>query len=267
MKNNLVTTLTKNRNLIIQLTKRDILSKYKGSLLGIIWSILNPLFMLVIYTLVFGEIFQSKWGRSGTESTFVFGLILFTGMIVYNIFSEVLSRSTSIIQSNVNYVKKIIFPLEILSPILVLTALFNGLISLVILIIMSVCLGIHLSWSILLIPVVLLPLILLSTGLGWFLAAVSVFFKDANYIVTILLQVALFLSPVFYSVEIVPDYLRFIYNYNPLGILIEQMREIILWGELPNWNEWLSVTLVSLVILVAGYYFFRRLKGAFADVI
>ncbi|OKP77117.1 sugar ABC transporter permease [Paenibacillus helianthi] len=260
-------SIYKNKNLITQLTKRDILVKYRGSMLGMIWSILNPLIMLIIYTIVFGEIFKSKWGNTENESTFIFGLTLFTGMIVYNLFSEVLSRSATIIQSNVNYVKKIIFPLEILVVVLMLTALFNGLISLIVLIIMNIFLGQALSWTILLIPVVLFPIILLSMGLAWFLAALGVFFKDTNYIVTLILQIVLFLSPVFYSIENVPDYLKGIYNFNPLGIVIQQMREIVLWGEMPNWIQWANITSISLVIFVGGYYFFTKLKGAFADVI
>lgn len=104
-------------------------------------------------------------------------------------------------------------------------------------------------------------------GLAWFLAALGVFFKDTNYIVTLILQIVLFLSPVFYSIENVPDYLKGIYNFNPLGIVIQQMREIVLWGEIPDWIQWANITSISILIFVAGYYFFIKLKGAFADVI
>lgn len=254
------------RELIIEMTKRDIIARYKGSYLGILWSFVTPVLMLIIYTYVFSVIFKTKWSME-EQSYMSFGLTLFAGMIVYNIFSEVMIKSTTIIISNTNYVKKVIFPLEIYPAVIFLSSFIHALISVFTLLIFLLISGGSLSLYILLLPIVIIPLMLLSIGIGWIFSALGVFVRDLSYIINIIAQMLMFLSPVFYPVEVVPVEFRNLYYWNPLTTLIEQFRKILLWAEMPDWIQWFKVLGVSIIVYIIGYYIFRKCKGAFADVL
>jgi lipopolysaccharide transport system permease protein len=256
----------KHKDLIYQFVKRDLASKYKGSLLGTMWSFLVPFIMLTIYTFVFSVIFKAKWGK-GDENIFTFGLTLFAGFIVYTIFAEVVTRSTTIITNNPNYVKKVVFPLEIFPVVLLGVSMINASISVLILCAFYFIIHFTLHWTVIFVPIVLLPVVLLSLGFGWFFAATGVFVRDIGHVVGLAVQVLMFLSPVFYPISAVPSYFQPIYTLNPLGIVMEEMRRVVLSGEMPYWDNWTMVALISFIICIAGFSFFQRCKGAFADVV
>lgn len=258
--------ILRNWNLIKQFTGREITSRYRGSYLGILWSFITPVIMLTIYTLVFSGIFNAKWG-TGTGSKTEFALLLFCGIVTFNIFSETITRSSGLILGNVNYVKKVVFPLEILPVVVIGSALINGLIGLSILIIGLIVLLGTFHWTIIFVPIVLLPLILLSLGLSWFFASFGVYFRDIGHVLGVAVQALMFLSPVFYPISAIPKEFQFLYYINPISYVVEDMRRILVWGQLPN-MEWLAFGgILSIIIAVFGYAWFQKTRRGFADVL
>jgi lipopolysaccharide transport system permease protein len=264
----LVRSLWRNRQLIVQMTKREVVGRYQGSAFGLAWSFLNPVFMLVVYTFVFSEIFKIRWGgMGGDDSKTQFALVLFVGMIVLSLFSEVLNRAPGLILSNVNYVKKVVFPIEILPVITMCAALFHSLISLGVLLAAFALFNGYLHWTAIFIPLVLLPLVILTMGLAWMLASLGVFLRDVGPTIGIITTVLMFLSPVFYPVTAVPERFRPFIMANPLTFIIEQAREVLIWGQLPNWLGLGAYTLAAIVIAWAGYAWFQKTRKGFSDVL
>lgn len=264
----LARSLWRNRQLIGQMTRREVVGRYKGSAMGLAWSFFNPVFMLVVYTFVFSEIFKSRWGGAGgDDSKTQFAVVLFVGMIVLGLFSEVLNRAPTLILSNVNYVKKVVFPLELLPVIAMGAALFHSLISLGVLLVAFVLFNGYLHWTAVFTPLVLLPLVILTTGLAWMLASLGVFLRDVGQTVGIITTVLMFLSPVFYPVTAVPERFRPFIMANPLTFIIEQAREVLIWGHLPNLLGLGVYTLAATAIAWAGYAWFQRTRKGFADVL
>lgn len=260
--------LWRNRQLIIQMIKREVAGRYKGSVLGLAWSFFNPIFMLVVYTFVFSEIFKSRWGGvGGDDSKTQFALVLFAGMIVLSLFSEVLNRAPSLILGNVNYVKKVVFPLEILPVIAIGAALFHSLISLCVLLAAFVFFNGYMQWTAIFTPLVLLPLVILATGFAWMLASLGVFLRDVGQTIGIITTVLMFLSPVFYPVSAVPERFQSFILANPLTFIIEQAREVLIWGHLPNWLGMGAYTLAAILIAWLGYVWFQKTRKGFADVL
>src|SRR3989338_5763232 len=196
--NSLVVSLWRNRQLILQMTKREVVGRYKGSVMGLLWSFLNPVFMLVVYTLVFSGVFKARWGVGEDETKSQFAIVLFVGLIVHGLFAEVLNRAPNLILGNVNYVKKVVFPLDILPVISMGAAVFHSLISLLVLLVAFVIFNGYLHWTVIFIPLVLLPLVILTLGLAWILASLGVFLRDVGQTIGIVMTVMLFSSPVFY---------------------------------------------------------------------
>ena len=261
-------SLWRNRQLIAQMTKREVVGRYKGSAMGLAWSFFNPVFMLVVYTFVFSEIFKSRWGGvGGDESKTQFAVVLFVGMIVLGLFSEVLNRAPSLIISNVNYVKKVVFPIEILPVIAMGAALFHTLTSLVVLLVAFLLFNGYLHWTAVFTPFVLLPLVVLTVGLAWMLASLGVFLRDVGQTVVIITTVLMFLSPVFYPVAAVPERFRVFIMANPLTFIIEQAREVLIWGHMPNWLGLGAYTLAAIAVAWAGYAWFQKTRKGFADVV
>lgn len=261
-------SLWRNRELIVQMTKREVVGRYKGSAFGLAWSFFTPIFMLVVYTFVFSEIFKSRWGGvGGDESKTQFAVLLFVGMIVLSLFSEVLNRAPNLILSNVNYVKKVVFPLEILPVVAIGAALFHSLISFGALLVAFVLFNGYLQWTAIFTPLVLLPMVILTTGLAWILAALGVFLRDVGQTIGIVTTVLMFLSPVFYPVNAVPERFQAYIMANPLTFIIEQARDVLIWGHLPDWLGLGVYTLVSLIIALAGYGWFQKTRKGFADVL
>jgi lipopolysaccharide transport system permease protein len=263
----LAKSLWRNRQLIAQMTKREVVGRYKGSAVGLAWSFFNPVFMLVVYTFVFSEIFKSRWGGVQDDSKTQFAVVLFVGMIVLSLFSEVLNRAPGLIISNVNYVKKVIFPIEILPVIAMGAALFHSLVSLAVLLAAFALFNGFLHWTAIFTPFVLFPLVVLTLGLAWMLASLGVFLRDAGQFISIITTVLMFLSPVFYPVSAVPENARAVIMANPLTFIIEQAREVLIWGHLPDWNGLATYTLVAIGIAWAGYAWFQKTRKGFADVL
>ena len=264
----LAKSLWRNRQLIAQMTKREVVGRYQGSVFGLAWSFLNPVFMLVVYTFVFSEIFKSRWGGvGGDDSKTQFAVVLFVGMIVLSLFSEVLNRAPGLILSNVNYVKKVVFPIEILPVIAMGAALFHSLISLGVLLAAFALFNGYLHWTAVFTPLVLLPLVILTMGLAWMLASLGVFLRDVGQTIGIITTVLMFLSPVFYPVNAVPERFRPFIMANPLTFIIEQAREVLVWGHLPNWTGLCGYTLAATAIAWAGYAWFQKTRKGFADVL
>lgn len=257
----IMTGLWRQRYLLGQLVKRDVLLRYRGAYFGVLWIFLNPLIMLGIFTFVFGLIFQARWPVQ--EGGLPFALNLYCGLIAFNLFAETVSRSPGAVRGYPSYVKKIIFPVEILPVVPLGSALTHGLFNALLLAVALAWTG-HLNASGLLFPLLLLPLVLAGLGLAWFLAAWGVFIKDMSQIVPVFVQMLLFLSPVFYPSQAVPEMLRPFYTHNPLGSVIEALRAAI--AGLPvDWAAWGSALAVSLAVFVLGHAFFHHSRDEFAD--
>jgi lipopolysaccharide transport system permease protein len=249
------------------MTKREVAGRYKGSALGLAWSFFNPVLMLAVYTFVFSVVFKARWGLGGEESKTQFAVVLFVGMIVHGLFAEVLNRAPGLILANVNYVKKVVFPLEILPVISMGAALFHSLISLGVLLIAFVIFNGYLHWTAVFTPLVLLPLVILTLGLAWMLASLGAFLRDVGQTIGIVTTVMLFLAPVFYPVTALPEEYRPWLMANPLTFIIEQAREVLIWGRLPDWIGLGIYTLVATAVAWAGYAWFQKTRKGFADVL
>jgi lipopolysaccharide transport system permease protein len=260
-------SLLRNRQLIVQMTKREVVSRYKGSIMGMAWSCFNPVFMLTVYTFVFCVVFKARWGVGGEESKTQFGMVLFVGMIVHGLFAEVLNRAPSLILSNVNYVKKVVFPLDTLPVIAMGAALFHSFISLGVLLASIGLFNGYMPWTAVFIPLVLLPLVILTLGLAWMLSSLGVFLRDVGQTIGIITTVMMFLSPVFYPVTALPEEFRFYIMANPLTFIIEQSREVLIWERLPDWAGLGIYTLAATIVAWAGYAWFQKTRKGFADVL
>ena len=260
-------SLLRNRQLVWQLAKRDVIGRYRGSLLGLFWSLVNPLLMLAVYTFAFGVVFRAKWGAAEPASKLEFSMILFAGLIVFGIFSEFMNRSPGLVLANPNYVKKIVFPLEILPWVLLASSIFHALVSLVVLVVMLLVVQGFVPWTMVLLPVVLMPLIFLCLGLGWFLASWGVFVRDVGQIVGVITSALLFLSPLFFPTSALPEKIRPFLQLNPLSFPLEQAREVMLWGHTPNWGGLLLYGTACFVMMWLGFAWFQKTRQGFADVI
>jgi len=249
------------------MTKRDVIGRYKGSIMGVMWSFFNPLFLLMIYTFVFSVVFEARWGGGLPESKSQFAILLFVGMIVHTLFAETLNRAPGLILSNVSYVKKIVFPLEILPVVAIGAALFHVLISVLVLVVASILINGYLSWTIVFLPLVLLPLLVLTLGVAWALASLGVFLRDVAQPIGLVMTVLLFASPVFYPITALPEYIRPWLMLNPLTFVIEQTRAVLIYGKMPDWAGLAIYSLVSVVIGWVGYAWFQKTRKGFADVL
>ena len=259
-------SLWRNRELIFQMTRREVIGRYRGSAMGLLWSFLNPVFMLIVYTVVFSVIFKSRWGGNDDSRT-QFAVVLFAGMIVLNLFIEVTNRSPGLILANVNYVKKVIFPLEILPVIAMGAALFHSLVSIGVLLAAFAIFNGYLHWTAVFTPLVMLPLVVFTLGISWMLASLGVFLRDVGQTIGIITTVLMFLAPVFYPVSAVPAGLRPVIMLNPLTFIIEQAREVLIWGHLPDWTGLSIYMLAALATAWAGYTWFQKTRKGFADVL
>jgi lipopolysaccharide transport system permease protein len=256
----------RNRSLTQTLVHREVVGRYRGSFLGLFWSFFHPLFMLAVYTFVFSVVFQAKWGK-GSDSQVEFSLVLFSGLIVFNFFAECINRAPGLIVGRVNYVKKVVFPLEIWAWVSVGSALFHFGISLLVwLLFYLLAYGLP-SYLLLLLPFVFLPPIFLAVGLTWFLASLGVYLRDIAQITPILTTVLLFLSPIFYPIEAVPEQLRFLLGLNPLAPALAQVRGVLMWGDIPDFRIWLIYLMISILIAWLGFAWFQKSRKGFADVL
>ena len=234
--------------------------------MGVFWSFLTPVLMLAVYTFVFSVVFKARWS-SGSDSKTEFALVLFAGLLFFNIFTECFNRSSFLIVSNVNYVKKVIFPLEILPFVALCTAVFNFLIGFSAwLVFYGIFFGLP-SLNIFLFPLVMLPLMFLTLGVSWFLAALGVFLRDVGQIVAMISTVLTFLSPIFFPVSALPEKYRIIMQINPLTFIIEQAREVMIFGGTIDWSVFFMWLLSSMFLAWAGFSWFQKTRKGFADVL
>ncbi|WP_439899366.1 ABC transporter permease [Pseudomonas gingeri] len=248
------------------LVRRDIVGRYRGSLLGGAWSLVYPLFMLGIYSFVFGGVFKSHW-LAESRSVLDFSLVLFVGLMVFNLFSECIARSPGVVLAHTNYVKKIVFPLEVLSVVLLAAALFQFLVNLCVWLVFSTLFFQVPPLTSLLLPLVILPLLLLTLGVSWILASLGTYLRDIGHLVGVLVTALLFLSPIFYPVTALPERFQFLMYLNPLAQVIENTREVLIWGRLPDPGTWSLSLLVSGLVAWFGLVFFQKTRGGFADVL
>ena len=259
-------SLWQHRELLFALIRREIVGRYKGSLMGLLWSFFNPVLMLAVYTFVFSVVFKSRWA-GGSESKTEFALVLFAGLIVFNIFAECISRAPGLVLGNANYVKKVVFPLEVL-PLATLGASgFHFLVNLVVWLIFYLLFRGFPPATILLLPVTLLPMLLLTMGFSWLLASLGVYLRDVAQVVGVLVTVLMFMSPIFYPIQALPESFQPIMHMNPLGSIIEQARNVMIWNRGINWSTWnLQMTLAGLTCWL-GFAWFQKTRKGFADVI
>jgi len=263
-----VRSLWGNRFLLVDMTRREVMGRYRGSLLGLGWSLFNPLLMLVIYTFVFSEVFKARWNVPGaTNSKTEFATVLFTGMVIVGFFNEVLTKTPSLLTANVNFVKKVVFPLEVLPASSVLSAMFHALISGVVLAAALLVLNGSIPWTAAWVPVVLAPLVLFALGMAWFLASLGVYMRDLAQTVGIVATVVMFLTPVFYPAQAVPQPFRTLITLNPLTPAIESCRAVLIWGTMPDWPSLAGSAVAGVIAFTAGFAWFQRTKRGFADVL
>jgi lipopolysaccharide transport system permease protein len=255
------------RDLIQQMTRREVGQRYRGSYLGVLWSFITPLVMLLIYTFVFSVIFKARWRVEVETPPAEFALTLFAGLAAFNVFSEVVSRAPTLIVSVPNYVKKVVFPLEILPVVVLGSALVNSLISVGLLLVGALLFLGTVSATVLLLPLVYVPLIFLCLGLGWFLASLGVYIRDVGQGIGLTVQMLFFLSPVFFPPSAAPEFLRPVFYLNPLTVILTGFRETLLWGQVLDWLPWAVWTTLTALLAVAGYAWFIRTKKGFADVL
>ncbi|MBG84574.1 MAG: sugar ABC transporter permease [Phycisphaerae bacterium] len=261
------------RDLISRLGRREIEVRYRGSVLGLFWAIMQPLVLLAVYTFVFGMVFQAKAPRMGIEDAAAgmnmsnFALELFAGLIVFNLFSDCVGRAPSVLRSNITFVKKVVFPLEILPWSTMIMAIFNALVaSLVFAIFYAFVIGTP-PVTILLVPVIVLPVIIMVFGFSWILMSIGLYVQDTQQVVGLILTVTLFTCPIFYPLSVVPEPWQSWLYINPLTTVIEMLRSSVFMGTAPDYGIWLIYLGASLAIAWIGWIWFMATRRGFADAI
>jgi lipopolysaccharide transport system permease protein len=255
-----------NRALIAALIKREVIGRYQGSFMGILWSFFNPIVMLTIYTFVFTVVFKSRWTEA-SDSKGEFALILFAGLIVFNLFAECVTRSPLLIISNANYVKKVLFPLEVLPCVIVGASLFHALISLIVwLVVYCVAFGLPHA-TILYLPLVIAPLLLIILGISWLLASIGVYLRDVAHFIGLITSSLMFLAPIFYPATSLPEEYRWLLQLNPLTAAVENVRNVIFWGQQPDWQVLGIYSAIGVAVAYLGFAWFQKTRKGFADVL
>jgi lipopolysaccharide transport system permease protein len=269
--------------LLWQLGVRDIQSRYKGSVLGILWSFITPLLTVALYTFLFSYVFKSQWGEDmrsplarqmsqGQSTHSQYALVLFAGLIVHSFLADIMVRACWVITSQANLVKKVVFPLHVLPTVVVFSALFQWIISTgLLLLALVVSAGwnfeevIFVSWFSL--PLLMIPLVLVGLGVAWFLAGVGVFLRDLGQLMSWIVMALMFSAPILYPLANLPAAYREWFYLNPLTWVVETLRHVIYWGVWPRWDEWFIFLNASFFIAFAGSWVFGRMKKGFADVL
>lgn len=259
-------SLWRNRKLVKSLVQREVLGRYRGSIMGVLWSFITPILMLTVYTFVFSVIFKARWSSQSTSMT-EFGMVLFAGLIMFNIFAECIGKAPGLILANANYVKKVVFPLDILPWVSLGSALFHAVISLGVWLIAYIILFGAPHTTALLLPLVILPLIFIIMGLSWGLASLGVYLRDVSQFVGILITLVMFLSPIFYPASALPQEYRWLLAVNPLTSVVEGARDVLFWGIVPDLEFLGTYLLSSLVFAWLGFAWFQKTRKGFADVL
>lgn len=258
--------LWRNRALLAAMTRREIESRYRGSALGFLWSLATPLLTLVVYTFVFSVIFRVRWGAS-TAGHGEFALVAFAGLLLFTCFSDCVTRAPGLVLSQANMVKKVVFPVQILPAVILGGALFQLVIATAVLLAIAAILGFTPGITAIAFPLVLAPLLLGILGITWAVSAAGVYFRDLGQVVGLLVTLLMFLIPIFYPASAVPETFRPIITLNPLAVLVEEARGILLWGRWPDWFQLAWVGLLGWVVAWGGYLLFMKLRRGFSDVL
>ncbi len=255
------------RELLWQFTLRNVELRHKGSHLGLIWSLLNPLLMLGLYVLMFGYVFGGSFGAKTGETKMDYALGVFMGLTLFHLLAEVLGISPTVVVSNPNFVKKVVFPLEILPAAAVGAACFHMLISLGLVLLSALFFGAGLTSGSFWLPIIVLPVVLLCLGMSWFFSALGVFFRDIGQVMQFLTMTLMFGSAVFNSANRFPAAAWMFLRFNPILLAIELARNAALWERPLNLHHLFYLYGLSLTVCYLGHIFFRRMKPAFADVL
>lgn len=262
----LLRSLFRNRALVASLVRREVVGRYRGSAMGLLWSFFNPVLMLAVYTFVFSVVFKARWS-GGSDSRTEFALVLFAGLMVYNLFAECVNRAPGLVLANVNYVKKVVFPLEILPVVALGSATFHLLVSLgVWLLFFLLFFGLP-GWTVLLLPLVLAPLALVTLGISWFLSSLGVYLRDVSQVVGVVTTVLMFMSPIFYPISALPEGFQPLMQASPLTLVVEQTRDVLIWHKPIEPATWLLQMTVAALVAWLGYLWFQRTRKGFADVV
>jgi len=254
------------RELVFSLARRDVEQRFRGSLFGIAWTLINPLLMLAIYTFVFASVFKMRWPQVSNDPI-DFALMLFAGLLVFNVFSECMGRAAGLVLSTPNLVKKVVFPLHLQAWSVLLAALFQGAVNLLVLLAALAIARGEVSWTFVLFPLVLLPLCLLLLGCIWLVSALGVYLRDIGQLIGHLVTMLMFLSPLFYPAEAIPERFRVLFLFNPLTLLIGEARKVLILGTLPDIAALSVYTACALCFAWLGFWFFQRARTGFADVL
>jgi lipopolysaccharide transport system permease protein len=257
----------RNRHLIVKLVTRDLASRYRGSFGGVAWALAQPLAMLAVYSFVFSVVLRTRWPVDPASANTNFTVILFSGLIVYGLFADCILRAPGLIVAHTSFVKKVVFPLEILPVMVMGSGLFLTSINLVMLFVAMVLTGQTFHWTVLLIPFVLLPLALMTLGISWLLAALGVFLRDIGQVIGLVVTAMMFLAPILYPLTAVPEAYRPLFLLNPLTFPVEQARKVLIFGQMPDWSGLVIYTALGWLFAVLGFAFFQRIRKGFADVL
>lgn len=255
-----------NLHLFWQLTRRDIQERYRGTAIGVLWSLITPLAMLIVYTFVFSEVFRARWTVDSDDKV-GFAMNLFAGLIVHGLFAECAGRSSGLIRQHSSFVKRVVFPLWLLAPVLLGSALFQAFVSMLVLLAAQILFYEFIHWQVVWLPVILLPLIILMLGMVWFIAALGVYLRDIGQVIPVVVTAMLFMAPVFYPVSALPEAYQSWLYLNPLTPAIEMVRGLIVEGQLPSLLAYGQYLSVCLLVACLGWGFFSRVQKGFADVI
>ena len=262
-----VSSLMHHRELWWRLSEREVIGRYRGSILGWGWSLLTPLMMLAVYTFVFSTVFKARWGDLDQAGSLGFAINLFAGLITFNVFAECATQAPTLILNNVNYVTKVIFPLETLGVVSVATALFHAITSTIVLVVFELIAVQQVPLTILLLPIVWAPFLLGCLSMSWLLSALGVFLRDLGQLMGVVVSMLMFLSAVFYPLSALPPTLQTLMGLNPLVIVIEQSRRVLVQGVMPSISYVTVGSLLMLVLSEFSYRFFCKARRGFADVL
>lgn len=255
-----------NRDLLKGLVVREVIGRYRGSVMGLLWSFFNPILMLAVYTFVFSYVFKARWS-GGDGSKTEFALVLFAGLMVFNMFAECCNRAPLLVTGNVGYVKKVVFPLEILPMVSLGSSLFHLLVSFIVwLVFYGVFVGVP-PVTAALMPLAVLPLILMTLGFSWILASLGVYLRDVAQVIGVVTLVLMYLSPIFYPVSIMPEQYRPFMSISPLTSTVEQTRDVLMWGKGLDWSSWSVSMAIALAVAWLGFAWFQKTRRGFADVL
>ena len=256
------------RRLIGQLIQREVLGRYRGSMMGVAWSFLYPILMLAVYTFVFSVVFEAKWpGMLEGQSKSRFALLLFIGVIAHGLLAEAITKAPGLVVGNANYVKKVVFPLETLGWSLVGSAAFHAFVSILILLAAKLLFEGWVPLTAWWLPVILLPLGFFALGAAWLLAALGVFIRDIAQLSGVFATVLMFLAPVFYPIAALPEQYRPWVYANPLTVAIEQSRAALFANASPDPATMLRYYGIGLAFMLFGYWWFQKSRRGFADVL